>query len=252
MANRVVKMNVASASMGRQSKPAMEGSPRRTRLLASARARWVPVGLAAIGMLALGGCGSGTTKTVTISGTFSPHATTQRTTTTGTTSSSPTTTTPPNTTTSTSQGGSAQTTRTTTAPAFTKESTSPEGLGAAVAVIKAHGYTPGETSTYNPSNTLRVLVGTRDDSSDGYGQQAFFFVDGRYIGTDTKEPSASVKVIGQSDTEVTLAYSLYKPGDPLSHPSGGEATVHFQLNNGRLVALDPIPPATSATGVARN
>jgi hypothetical protein len=208
--------------------------------------------VAAIGALVLGGCGSGATKTVTVSGSFSPHTTTQRTSTTGTTSSSATTTTPASTTSSTNQTGGAETTRTTTAPAFTKESAGPEGLDAAVAVVKAHGYTPGETSTYNPSNTLRVLVGTSSGSSDGYGHQAFFFVDGRYIGTDTKQPSASVKVVGQSDTEVALAYSLYKPGDPPGKPSGGEATVHFQLNNGRLVALNPIPPATSSTGVARN
>ncbi|HXC24020.1 MAG TPA: LppP/LprE family lipoprotein [Solirubrobacteraceae bacterium] len=117
-----------------------------------------------------------------------------------------------------------------------------------MAVVKAHGYTAGETSTYRPEQTLRVLVGTRTGSSDGYGQQAFFFVDGRYIGTDASEPSASVKVVGQSDTEVTLAYSLYKPGDPLGKPSGGERTVRFQLNNGHLVAVDPIPAASARNG----
>jgi hypothetical protein len=232
--------------------PLATTSQRRVPSLALTQRHWMPAALVAIAALVLGGCGSGSTRTVTVSGSVSPHTTTQRTSTTGTTSSSPTTTTPPSTTTSTNQTGGAEATRTTTAPAFTKESTSAEGVGAAAAVVKAHGYTPSETSTYDPSNTLRVLVGTRTGSSDGYGQQAFFFVDGRYLGTDTKEPSASVKVVGQSDTEVTLVYSLYKPGDPLSKPSGGEATVHFQLNNGRLVALNPIPPATSSTGVARN
>jgi hypothetical protein len=125
-------------------------------------------------------------------------------------------------------------------------------LVAAQAVVKAHGYTANDASDYHPNQTLRVLVGTRTGSSDGYTQQAFFFVDGHFIGTDTSEPSATVKVVAQSDTEVTLAYPLYKPGDPLSHPSGGEGTVRFQLNNGRLAALDPIPPATSSTGAGRN
>ena len=118
-------------------------------------------------------------------------------------------------------------------------------------MLKARGYTPAETSQYHPSQTLRVLVGTRAGSSDGYDQQAFFFVGGRYIGTDTKEPSASVKVLSQSDTEVTLGYPLYRSGDPLASPSGGQATVHFQLNNGKLVALNPIPPASSTAGAAR-
>jgi hypothetical protein len=202
----------------------------------------------ALGVLALSGCGSGATKTVSVSSAIPSVSTTQSKRTTKT-RPAPTTTTTTSATTTTHGGGSgAETTRTSTAPAFTKESTSVEGLGAAQAVVKAHGFTAGETSDYRPEQTLRVLVGTRTGSSDGYGQQAFFFVDGRYIGTDTSQPSATIKVVGQSDTEVTLAYPLYKPGDPLSHPSGGERTVHFQLNNGRLVALNPIPPVPSRTG----
>jgi LppP/LprE lipoprotein len=198
-------------------------------------------------VLAASGCGSSSTKTVSVSSSLPSESATQRTSATSTTKSSPTTATPPATTTGANETGGAEATRTSGAPAFTKESTSNEGLGAAVALVKAHGYTAGETSTYRPEQTLRVLVGTRTGSSDGYGQQAFFFVDGRYIGTDTSEPSASVKVVGQSDTEVTLAYPVYKTGDPLSKPSG-EKTVRFQLNNGHLVALDPIPTASARGG----
>jgi LppP/LprE lipoprotein len=212
--------------------------------------RHLPLLLAATAVvLAIGGCGSSGTKTVSVSSSLPSESSTQRTGTTGTTKSSPTTTTPANTTTTTATNGTggSEATRTGSAPAFTKESSGGEGLGAAVATVKAHGYTAGETSTYRPEQTLRVLVGTRSGSSDGYGQQAFFFVDGRYIGTDTSEPSASVKVVGQSDTEVTLAYPLYKAGDPLSKPSG-EKTVRFQLNNGHLVALDSIPAASARNG----
>ena len=73
------------------------------------------------------------------------------------------------------------------------------------------GYTPNDTSQYHPNQTLRVLVGTRTGSGDGYGQQAFFFVDGRYIGTDTSQPSATREGRDrQGDTEVTLAYPLYR------------------------------------------
>jgi LppP/LprE lipoprotein len=197
--------------------------------------------------LAAGGCGSSGTKTVSVSSALPSESAPQHTSTTGTTKSSPTTTTPPNTPTSTNGTGGVETTRTGSAPAFTKESSGGEGLGTAVALVKAHGYTAGETSTYRPEQTLRVLVGTRTGSSDGYGQQAFFFVDGRYIGTDTSEPSASVKVVGQSDTEVTLAYPVYKAGDPLSKPSG-EKTVRFQLNNGHLLALGTIPAAPARNG----
>jgi hypothetical protein len=117
--------------------------------------------------------------------------------------------------------------------------------------VRAHGYTPNDTSQYHSDQALRVLVGTRPGSADGYGQQAFFFVNGRYLGTDTKLPSATVKVLGQADTEVTLGYQLYRKGDALANPSGGEARVTFQLNNGKLVALQKIPPAASNTGLSR-
>ena len=115
-------------------------------------------------------------------------------------------------------------------------------------MLRAKGFTPNDTSDYHPSQTLRVLIGTRTGSGDGYGQQAFFFVNGRYIGTDSSQPSATLRVVAQGDTEVTLAYPLYRKSDPLCCPSGGQATVRFQLNNGKLAPLDPIPPASSSTG----
>jgi hypothetical protein len=198
-----------------------------------------------------GGCGSSTTKTVSVAG--APAITTSSTaptTTTTHTAATTTTTSPP---TSTAGGTAApEATHTAAEPEFAQQEKHPEGTSEAAEVLKAHGYTAVEPAQYHPNQTLRVLVGTQSSSSDGYGQQAFFFVGSRYIGTDTKDPSATVKVIAQSDTEVTLGYPLYRKGDPLSDPSGGQATVRFQLNNGKLVALDPIPPASSATGTSRN
>jgi hypothetical protein len=88
-------------------------------------------------------------------------------------------------------------------------------------------------------------------SGDGYGQQAFFFVNGRYIGTDASQPSATLRVVSQSDTEVTLSYPLYRKGDALCCPGGGQTKVRFQLNNGKLTALDPIPPLSRKAGLAR-
>jgi hypothetical protein len=209
--------------------------------------------------LLLGGCG-GATKTVSVAS--SPPAQ-QESSTANTTASTPTThtsTTPASTTPAattpaqTSPGATAAPggARTAPEPAFAEhEAGGGEGASAAAAVVRAHGYTPNNTAEYHPNQTLRVLIGTRTGSGDGYGQQAFFFVDGRYIGTDAKEPSATVKVVSQSDTQVTLAYPLYRSGDPLSSPSGGQATVTFQLNNGRLTPLDQIPPASSTNGLSR-
>jgi hypothetical protein len=212
--------------------------------------------LCACTAVAVGGCGSSQTKTVSVAG--APASTRSTTTsTTATTSSTPTTTTtsvagsapaPTSTT-----GGSAppSTTHTAPEPAFTEQEAHTEGLKEAVGELQARGYTANATSQYHPNQTLRVLVGTSTGSGEGHVQQAFFFIDGRYIGTDTKEPSATISVISQSDTEVTLGYSLYRPGDTLSSPSGGQASVRFVLNDGKLTALDAIPPANSSTGLSR-
>ncbi|HEX4186618.1 MAG TPA: LppP/LprE family lipoprotein [Solirubrobacteraceae bacterium] len=194
---------------------------------------------------ALAGCGSGT-KTVTVSG--NPPATQP------TTSSSSTTTVPTTTTAKPPAGGQGATTGTTRSapePAFTQEKPASEGEAAAAAVVRSKGFTPNDSSQYHSNQALRVLLATRTGSGDGYGQQAFFFVNGRYIGTDAKAPSATLRLLSQSDTEVTLAYPLYRKNDPLCCPGGGQAKVRFQLNNGRLSALDPIPPVERSSGLSR-
>jgi hypothetical protein len=209
------------------------------------------IGLSSAALLA--GCGS---QTKTVSATGAPAETRPTGTATQPTGTTATTTSPDTGTgTGTGTGGSTpapSTTRTAPAPAFTQQETHAEGVSAAAEVVRAHGYTPNSTSEYHSHQTLRVLVGTRTGSADGYGQQAFFFVGARYIGTDTKVPSATVKVISQSDTEVTLAYPLYRKSDPLGSPTGGQTSVRFQLNDGKLTPLGAIPPASSRSGLSRN
>jgi hypothetical protein len=194
------------------------------------------------GVLLLG-CGS-STKTVTVSS--APPETTAQTST-GTTSKQTTTAKSP-----TGEATPTGTTRSAPEPAFAQEKAQGAGAAAAVALVRAKGYTPNETSQYHANQTLRVLAARKTDSGDGYAQQAFFFVNGRYIGTDTKAPSATVRVVSQADTEVTLAYPLYRRNDPLCCPGGGQATVRFQLNNGRLMALDAIPPVERSGGLSRH
>jgi hypothetical protein len=218
--------------------------------------------LLALAGAVLGGCGGGT-KTVTVSGASGLAA--QATAPTTSPSGAPrttSTTTPPSQPAATggqqSSGGAASTTRTAPEPAFAQhggtagggEATGEEAA-AAEAVVKTRGYTPDDVSQYRPSQTLRVLLGTRTGSADGYEQRAFFFVGGKYLGTDSSQPSASIRLVSQSDTEVVLAYTLYRPHDPLCCASGGQSTVHFQLNDGQLVPLQPIPPASSASGLSR-
>jgi hypothetical protein len=196
----------------------------------------------------IGGCGS-STKTVSAA---SAPAVSQ---TTGTARAPSTTTTPAaaTPTQATTNGGTTAPTSTRAAPepAFTHPQASAEGLSGAVAIVRAKGFTPNNTSDYHPSQTLRVLIGTHAGSGDGHGQQAFFFVNDRYVGTDSSKTSATVRVVSQGDTEVALAYPLYRKSDPSCCPGGGLAQVRFQLNNGKLVALDPIPPTSSQNGLSR-
>jgi hypothetical protein len=198
----------------------------------------------ACGAAALAGCGSGT-KTVTVSS--SPPVTQPSTT-------APKTTTPATSTAKAPPGGQGATTGTTRSapePAFTQEKPTSEGEAAAAAVVRSKGFTPSDSSQYHANQALRVLLAARTGSGDGYGQQAFFFVNGRYIGTDAKAPSATLRLISQSDTEVILGYPLYRRNDPLCCPGGGQAKVRFQLNNGKLTALDAIPPAERSSGLSR-
>ncbi len=201
--------------------------------------------LGATGTTLLGGCGS-QTKTVLVSS--APPSSL------GSTASATTTTTPATTTATSTSTTSTSTTHTASEPAFIEHGGQGDaGAGAAAAerTLRAHGFTATNPTDYHPKQTLAVLVGVHTGSGDGYSQQAFFFVNGKYIGTDSSQSSAGIRVVAQSDTEVTLAYPLYRPHDPLCCPGAGQARVRFQLNNGKLTPLDPIPPASSKSGTSR-
>lgn len=141
-------------------------------------------------------------------------------------------------------------TRTSSAPAFTRQEPEGQALAAAVATVESQGYTPNDTAEYRPQQTLRVLTATRTGAGGSYQQRAFFFVDERYIGTDSSQPSGSVKVVSQGETSVTLSYGMYGAGDSPCCPSS-QSTVRFQLDDGHLQALDSIPPAHSSSGLSR-
>jgi hypothetical protein len=205
--------------------------------------------LGALAAVLLGACGS-QTKTVSVAGSPPAPQTTATSSGTGTGTATTAPATKPSTTGGTSAGTG--TTRSAPEPAFTQHEGGSEGAGAAAATVRANGFTPNDTSEYHPDQTLRVLVGTRTGSGDGYGQRAFFFVGGRYIGTDAKDPSAKLRVVSQNDTSVTISYPLYRHTDPLCCPGGGQATVSFQLNNGKLAPVGTIPPASSTSALSRN
>jgi hypothetical protein len=112
---------------------------------------------------------------------------------------------------------------------------------AAEALVRSHGYTPVDTSGYDPSRALSVIIGILSGSADGHPQQAFFFHNGHYVGTDTAEPSATESWVWSTGDTVAIQYQLYRPDDPMCCPSAGAATVRFRWSGGSASPLDTVP-----------
>jgi hypothetical protein len=111
---------------------------------------------------------------------------------------------------------------------------------AAAAVLRDRGYRPVRLGAYDPSHTLRVLVGRGDA-----GQRAFFFVRGRYIGNDALTDSARVRLVGTGERSATLSYRLFAVGDQSCCPTGGNVRVRFRWDGRALEPDNAIPPAAS-------
>ena len=117
--------------------------------------------------------------------------------------------------------------------------------------IKQEGYTVIDSSTYEPSSPLNVLIGVCTGSVDGYCQKAFFFYKNRYLGTDVVNPSASLQVRWRDDKTIALEYELYHPNDPMCCPTAGSKIVRFQWDGDKLTALDPIPTTEGDSDLSR-
>lgn len=153
-------------------------------------------------------------------------------------------------------------TRTVTAPAATPSTNTgstvatppnpdaPSSLQTAEQVLAARGYAPLGERDWRPDQPLKVLLGV-SHSADPRAEQAFFFVGDAFIGTDTKDPSASIEVAAQGGDSVTLSYALYRPSDAIDSPSGGTAEVTYAWNGTRLVPQDTIPSAASDAPLSR-
>jgi len=111
---------------------------------------------------------------------------------------------------------------------------------AALDRVAREGYVVRDPRTYDAGASLRVLLGARNGADDDY--RAFFFLNDRYLGTDTLQPSAApLSVVRQDGSTVALQYSLFRLGDSTCCPSGGTAVVRYRWSGERLEPLDPIP-----------
>lgn len=80
-------------------------------------------------------------------------------------------------------------------------------------------------------------------AGDGRDQHIWFFLGGRFIGSDTREPFSSKEIFGvwRGTDEIAFMYVLYRRGDPNCCPTGGGKIVRFSVRSGHLVRLDPLP-----------
>jgi hypothetical protein len=96
-----------------------------------------------------------------------------------------------------------------------------------------------------PAHGLHVIIGTATGSADGYSQQAFFFVNGRFIRTDLADTSAGIHLAWRNNTTIALSYAVYKPNEPMCCPTGGALIVRYEWTGTVLKTLDPVPSATA-------
>jgi hypothetical protein len=114
-----------------------------------------------------------------------------------------------------------------------------EALKAAVAVVRQKGFTTLKQGDYDPTATLRVLIGRPVGDSAG-GSKAFFFMKDQFLGNDALNPSSKLKGVRSGKVTVTLSYGVYAPGDTPGSPSGRKR-VRFRLEGAAIQALDTIP-----------
>jgi predicted Ser/Thr protein kinase len=134
---------------------------------------------------------------------------------------------------------------TTTAPRPAKGTAADvSGPGAAAAsYVYRDSYTPerGFNPPWEPDARLNVILASYTGGASG-PVKAFFFGDGKYLGTDTPDGSAGLTARRDSGSEFTFGYPIYAAGDPQCCPTGGTQAVRFSWTAGQLNVLDPIPP----------
>jgi hypothetical protein len=80
-------------------------------------------------------------------------------------------------------------------------------------------------------------------AGDGTDRHIWFFLRGRFIGSDARRPFASRGIFGvwRDGTVIAFMYVLYRTHDPNCCPTGGGKIVRFRLRDGHVVRLDPLP-----------
>jgi len=81
-----------------------------------------------------------------------------------------------------------------------------------------------------------------------YDQRIWFFVHGRFVGTDAKRPSHEILGMWRGARTIAFMYVLYRYQDPACCSTGGGKIVRYRWNSGRVVRLDRLPPVQDYSG----
>jgi len=114
---------------------------------------------------------------------------------------------------------------------------------AAADVVRSRGFEVTRLRDWDPDDTLRVLIGRTSSGAE----LAFFFVNGDYIGNDSGDPSANLRVRRTSDLTATLSYGTYAPGDDATKPTGDRVDVRFTWDGARLTPASALPDPSLRT-----
>jgi len=107
-------------------------------------------------------------------------------------------------------------------------------------LVRSRGFTVTRLSDYDPRDTLRVLIGKTTSG----GRLAFFFVQGDYIGNDSTDVSARLRVKHTADLMTTLTYTVAQPSTTGATPTTSKLDVDFTWDGTRLSPDQALPPAS--------
>lgn len=128
--------------------------------------------------------------------------------------------------------------------------TSQANYGSEIALIESKGYavsgtTPSATVQTSSGATLSAWMGV--SGSDGHNQFVFFFLNGKYLGTDTAQPSLEITSAKAAGTGISVSYPVYKQGDSFANPTGTPVTITYTWNGSKLVPNKPYPKQFQAS-----
>lgn len=115
-----------------------------------------------------------------------------------------------------------------------------------IAFIKGKGYSvtgaaPNASVQTSSGETLSAWIGV-EMQGDGYNQFVFFFLNGKYLGTDTAKPSAQITSAKPAGTgSIAVTYPVYKKGDAFVKPTGTPVTITYHWDGAKLTPNKPYP-----------